>query len=82
MKNVFRILMNTFTYVALVCFNISVMIVAYVVMKETLARFLLFKEQKHPELIDWILWGGFIFVIFVTQQITYPLYKKHIHLKK
>ena len=78
-----RIIMNTLTYIGLICFNMSILITAYVGQKVVFTKIVdMLPNILYPQIIDYVLWCGFIFVVIICQNISYPLYKKYVHIKK
>jgi hypothetical protein len=82
MKEVIRVLVNTFSYIGLLCFIITMILAAFVLQDILYEHLIQRTEYKHPEYVRYITIGGFIFFLFIVQAIGYPLYKKYIHIKK
>ena len=75
-------IVNTLTYIGANAFIMSVMLVGTLGVKmviELLPTYL--TEMKTPNLFEWILWGGLLFVIFSIQQFTYGFWKNYLKLK-
>ena len=75
-------IINTLTYIGAISFIMSSMLVGCLGVKmviELLPTY--FPDMKTPELLEWILWGGLLFVIFSVQQFTYRFWKNYLKLK-
>jgi len=82
MRSIMRSIMNLVTYVMLICFNTSVLLVMWLLKCELYDRIIEMKEIPSPIFINVILIGGFVFVVFVGLELTYSWYKKNIYLNK
>ena len=72
-------MMNILTYILLICFMTSAIFVGFK-LHEVIMNSM--EGLKTPMLVEYVLWGGYIFTIFTLQQVAYPLYKKYIYLYK
>ena len=75
-------LMNTLTYIGTICFVMSIMLVGALGVKmviEILPTY--FPDMKDPKFLEFILWGGYVFLIFLNQPVSYKLWKTHLKIE-
>jgi hypothetical protein len=79
--NLLNKLINVLTYIGAICFVMSIMLVGTLGVKmviELLPTY--FPDMKSPKTLEYMLWGGLIFIIFLNQQFTYRGWKKYLKL--
>jgi uncharacterized BrkB/YihY/UPF0761 family membrane protein len=75
-------LINFLTYTGAICFLMSIMIVGELGVKMVLSKIpVYFPTHKHDEITEWLLWGGFMFVLLMSQQVLYKVWKNHIKIE-
>jgi hypothetical protein len=80
MKTIYRFV-NLITYTGAICFLMSILIIGACGVKMLLIKIpIYFPHSKFENLTEWILWGGFMFMVFLSQQIIYKVWKEYLKL--